>query len=148
MLDQRLDAVVDGVEEPADKAGIQILVETKIKERVERITIAALDDLGDRTVGEPGILRLRRRGDDDPVPIALEDRARPRVAQVVAELIAEALVAENRLQLLAVISLDRVEGRVAVERVGRREREIERQRLAGELKIDLLPPLLRCRAGL
>src|SRR6185312_1174608 len=91
---------------------------------------------------------LHRRRDDDPVPIALEDRARHRVAEVFAEGVAETLVAEHRLQLIAVIGLDRVEGRMAVERIGRRQGEIERQRLAGKLEINLLPALLRRGAGL
>ena len=41
VLDQRLDPVVDGVEEAADKAGVEVLLEPEIEERVERVAVAA-----------------------------------------------------------------------------------------------------------
>src|SRR6266478_6363187 len=41
-------------------------------------------------------------------------------------------------QLLAVMGLDRVERRMAVEGVGARQSEIERQRLTGDLDIELI----------
>src|SRR5207253_9536219 len=68
--------------------------------------------------------------------------------QVVAEACAEARVAEYFLQLLAVIGLDRVERRMAVEWIGGRQREIERQWLAGELEIHLVAARLRRRTGI
>src|SRR5262249_20342601 len=145
---QRLDAFIHGIEETAYKAGIEVFREPEIEEGIERVAVAAADDLGDRAVGEAGILRLRRRGDDDPLPVALEDRARPRVPEVVAELVAPAVIAEHGFELLAIIGLNRVEGPVAVERIGRREGEIERQRLAGELEVDLLPAFFRGGSGL
>ena len=147
VLDQRLDPVVDRVEEAADEAGIEVFLEPEIEQHVERVAPGFARDVGDRAVGEPGILGLDRRRDDDALPVALEHRARLRVAQIGAEALAEARVAEHRLQLLAVIGLDRVEGRMAVERVGARQREIERQRLAGDLDVELVAARLRRGAG-
>ena len=123
-------------------------VETEIKQQVERVAPGFARDVADRAVGEPGILRLHRHGDDHAVPIPLEDRARDRVAQVVAEAFAETRVAEHRLQLLAVVGLDRVEGRMAIERVGGGQREIERQWLAGKLQVHFLAARLRRGAGI
>jgi len=94
---QRLDTCVDRIQKTADKAGVEVLFQPQVEERVERVAIAAADDLGDRAVGEAGILRLGRRGDDDAIPVALEDRARLGIAQIVAELLAPGVIAEHRL---------------------------------------------------
>ena len=147
VLDQRLDPLVDGVEEAADQPGVEVLLEPEIEQYVERVAPRFARDVGDRAVGEPGILGFHRRGDDDPLPVALEHGARLRLAQIGAERVAEARVAEHRLQLLAVIGLDRVEGRMAVERIGARQREIERQRLAGDLDVELVAARLGGGAG-
>jgi hypothetical protein len=45
------------------------------------------------------------------------------------------------------MGLDRVEGRMAVERVGARQGEVERQRLAGDLDVELVAARLRCSTG-
>src|SRR5580704_15459502 len=73
-----------------------------------------------------------------PLPVPLEHGARLGVSQVSAEPLAEARVTKHRLQLLAVMGLDRVERRMAVEGVGARQSEIERQRLTGDLDIELV----------
>ena len=78
-LTQRLDALVDGIEEAADKAGVEVFLETEIEQHVERVAPALAGDVGDRAVGEPGILGLDRRGDDDAVPVSLEHRSRLRL---------------------------------------------------------------------
>src|SRR5918912_1052248 len=90
--DQWLDAFVDRVEKAADKAGIEVFLEAEIEHRVERVAISPANEVGNRAVGEPGVLRLYRGSDNDPVPIALEHGARLRVAQIGAERRAEALV--------------------------------------------------------
>src|SRR4029077_5340922 len=125
---QRLYPVVDSIEEATDQAGIEVLLEAQIEQHAKRIAPGLARDAGDRAVGEAGILWLHWRRHHDSLPVALEHSARLRVAQIGAEPLAKARVAEHRLQLLAVIRLDRVERRMAVERVGAREREIERQR--------------------
>ena len=125
MLDQRLDPLVNGVEKAPNQASVEILFEAQVKQQVQRVAPDVAGDIGNRSLGEPGIGFLYRRRDDYAVPVSLEDRARLRVAQIGAKALAEARVAEDRLQLLAVIGLDRVEGRVAVERVGTGQREIE-----------------------
>src|SRR6202040_1714481 len=119
------------IEEAADKAGIKIFIETDLKHRIERVLLPLAGDLGNRAVGQPSMFRLDWRGDDDPLPVALEHRARPRGPQIGAKTVPEASIAEGRFQLFAVVSLDRVEGGMAVERVGARQRKIEGQRLAG-----------------
>ena len=91
VLDQRFDPVVDGVEEPPDKPGLEILGEAEIEKDIERVASRLACDLRYGAIGEPGIFRLGWRGNDDPFPIALEDRAGFRVAQVVAEALAPAL---------------------------------------------------------
>ena len=53
--------------------------ETEIEKDIERVASRLACDLTYGAVGEPGILRLGRRGNDDPFPIALEDRAGFRV---------------------------------------------------------------------
>src|ERR1700761_1172919 len=97
VLDQRLDSVVDGVEEPPDKPGLKILGEAEIKKDIERVASDLARDLAYGAVGEPGVFRLGRRGNNDPFPVALEDRAGFRVMQVVAEALAPARVAEHCL---------------------------------------------------
>ena len=140
--------VVHRVQEASDKSGVEVLRETEIKKQVERVAPGFARDVADRAICEPGILRLHRRGDDHAIPIPLKDRARDRAAQVFAEAFAEARVAEHRLQLLAVVRLDRVEGRMAIERIGGGQREIERQWLAGKLQIHFLAARLRRGAGI
>ena len=147
VLHQRLDPFVDGVEEAADQPGVEIFLEAEIEQCVERVAPLLARDVGDRAVGEPGVLRLHRRRDDDALPVALEHGAGLRLAQVGPERVAEARVAEYRFQLLAVIGLDRVEGRVAVERIGAGQGEIERQRLAGDLDVELVAAGLGGGAG-
>src|SRR6266851_1679911 len=135
VLDQRLDPVVDSVEKAADQASVEILFEAQVKQHVKRVAPDVAGDIGNRSVGEPGIRFFYRRRDDYALPVSLEYRARLRVAQIGAKTLAEARIAEHRLELLAVIGLDWVEGGVAVERVGTGQREIERQRLAGDLDV-------------
>src|SRR5579864_5983864 len=53
VLDQRLDAGIDRIEEAPDKAGIKIFVEAEIEHRIERIAVRITDDLGDRAIDEP-----------------------------------------------------------------------------------------------
>jgi len=77
-------------------------------------------------------------GNNDALPVPLEHGARLGVSQVSAEPLAEARVTEPVYQLLAVMGLDRVERRMAVEGVGARQSEIERQRLTGDLDIELI----------
>src|SRR5258708_5350128 len=56
VLDQRLDPLVDGVEEAANQAGLEVLVEPE----VERVATSFTRDLGDGAVGEIGILGFHR----------------------------------------------------------------------------------------
>jgi hypothetical protein len=105
VLDQRLDPAVNRVEEAADQAGVQILFEAQVKQYVKRIAPNLARDVGDRTVGQPGIFRLYRCSDDDPLPVALKDRPRFRIVQIDAEALAEARVAEHSFELLAVSAL-------------------------------------------
>ena len=132
VLDQRLDAVVDRVEEAADKPGVEVLLEAEIEQRVERVAVAAAHDLGDRAVGEAGVLGLTGAATMTRSQLPWKIVPGFGLRRSSRNGLAEARVAEHRLQLLAVIGLDRVERRVAVERIGARQGEIERQRLAGE----------------
>src|SRR3954469_3314102 len=145
--DQWLDALVDCVEKAADKAGIEVFLKTEIEHRVEWVAISAAHEVGNRAVGEPSVLRLHRGSDDDPVPIALEYGSGFRVLQVGTKRVAEALVAERGLELLAVRGLDRIERRMAVERIGAGQGEVERQRLAGDLDIEFVAARL-CRGAI
>src|ERR1700730_2870112 len=94
VLDQRLHAVIDRIEEAADKAGIKIFIEADLKHRIERLLLPLAGDLGNCAVGQPGMFRLDWRGDDDPLPVTLEHRARPRGPQIGAKTVAEASIAE------------------------------------------------------
>src|SRR5690348_17232868 len=118
VLDQWLDPVVDGVEEAANQARVEVLLEAEVEQHIEWVTPGFPRDVGDAAISEPGILELHRRSDGDALPVALEYGARLGVAQVGAERVAEARVAEHRLQPLPVIGLDRVECRMAEERIG------------------------------
>lgn len=93
------------------------------------------------------MLGLDRYCDDDPIPISLKHGPRSRSAQIGTETVAEAFVPEHRLQLLAVVAFDRVEGGVAVERIRACQREIEGERLAGDLNVELVAAGLCCPAG-
>jgi hypothetical protein len=100
MLQQLGHTLVDGIEKEAEERGLQILLETEIEHHVERVAPLLARDLGDVAVGEPSILAQNRHRDDDPVPIALEHRSRPRLAQILPEPLAETGIAEHRLQLV------------------------------------------------
>ena len=69
------------------------------------------------------------------------------LAQVLAEPVAEAGVGEYFLQRVGGKRFDRVEGRVGVKRVGALQREIEGQRLAGDLDVHAVAARLGCGAG-
>ena len=58
VLDQRLDALIDGVEEAADKPGVEVFLKAEIEHRVERVAVAFANDVGDRAVGEPAFSGL------------------------------------------------------------------------------------------
>jgi len=90
VLDQRLDAVIDSIEEAADEPGVEVFFKSEIEQHVERIAPGFARDIRDRPVGQRGILILDRRGDDDPLPITLKHCARLRTAQIGAEALAEA----------------------------------------------------------
>src|SRR5438552_6611895 len=143
VLHKRLDTVIDCIEEAANEPGIEVFFKPEVEQHVERVAPGFARDVRDCTVGESSILTHYGRRDDDALPVALKHRARFRITQIGAEALAEARVAKHRLQLLAVIGLDRVERRVAIERVGAREREVERQRLAGNLDVELVAARLR-----
>ena len=145
-LDQRLDPVVDGVEEAANQTRVEVLIEPEIEQHIERVATSFTRNLGDGAVGEPGIHCLHRRGDDHALPVALEHRARFGVAQVGAERVSEARVAEHRFQLPAVIGLDRVERRMAVERIARLGQPdgISPSRMAEMLEVAKAGPKVRC----
>src|SRR3954468_91752 len=145
--DQWLDALVDCVEKAADKAGIEVFLKTEIEHRVEWVAISAANEVGNRAVGEPCVLRLHWGSDDDPVPIALEYGSRFRVVQVGTKRVTEALVAERGLELLAARGLDRIKCRMAVERIGAGQGKVERQRLAGDLDIEFVAARL-CRGAI
>jgi hypothetical protein len=147
VFDQRLHPVFDSIEEPADQPGIEVLLEPEIEQRVERIAPSLARDVGYRAIGEPGILALHRCRHDDTLPVALEHGTRLGVAQVGAECVSEARITEHRLQLLAVVGLDRVERPMAVEWVRACQREVERQGLTGDLDVELVAARLRCSAG-
>src|SRR5215469_3312892 len=95
-------------------------------------------DVGDGAVRKPRIFGLYRCGDDHSLPVTLKHGARLRITQIGAEPFAEARVAEHRLQLLTVIGLDRVEGGVGVKGISAGQREVERQRLASDLDVELV----------
>src|SRR5690349_3008074 len=118
MFDQRLDTFIDRIKKTADEARVEVFLKTEIEHRVERIAMGATNDVGDRAVGKPGIFRLSRGGDDDPVPIALEYGTGLGITQIGAKGFAEAFVAERGLQLCTIRGLDRIERRMAVERIG------------------------------
>src|SRR3954452_4959225 len=67
--DQWLDAFVGCIEKAAGKAGIEVFLKTEIEHRVEWVAISAANEVGNRAVGELGVLRLHWGSDDDPVPI-------------------------------------------------------------------------------
>ena len=67
------------------RPGVEVLLEAEIEQHVERVAPGAARDLGDRAVGEAGVLGLDRRGDDDPLPVALEHGPGLRIAQIGAE---------------------------------------------------------------
>ena len=148
VLDERLDPLVDRVEEAADKPGVEVLLEPEIEQQSS----------GSRPVSRAisPIVRLASPAFSGFTGAATMTRSQlpwnivPGIGlrRLCAEALAEARVAEHRLQLLAVIGLDRVEGRMAVERIGGGQREIERQRLAGELDIQLLAARLGRGAGI
>ena len=49
VLQQWRDALIDGVEEPADEAGIEIFLEPEVEKDVERVASALAGDLRDRS---------------------------------------------------------------------------------------------------
>ena len=136
VLQQPRHALVADIEEAAEEGGLQILVEAEVEDDVQRIAMLGLGDLGGVAVDVLGIGRLLRHRHHHAIPVALEDHAGPRVLGVLAELGAPRRIAEHRFQLLGRVGLDRIEGRVAVERVGVGHREVERQRLAGDLDVE------------
>src|SRR3954447_18028262 len=52
VLDQRLDTLIHGVEEAADKPGVEVFLEAEIEHHIERIAVAVANDVADRAVGE------------------------------------------------------------------------------------------------
>src|SRR6516164_912293 len=147
VFDQRLHPVVDSIEKPADQPGIEVLLEPKIEQHVERIPPGLACDVGYRAIAKPGILGPHRRGHDDSLPVALEHGTRLRVTQIGAERASEARITEHLLQLLSVVGLDRVERRTAVEWVGACQREVERQGLTSDLDVEFIAARLRRPAG-
>src|SRR6516165_1611563 len=90
VLDQWLNPVVDRIEEAANQAGVEVLLEAEVEQHIERVTPRFPRDIGDGAISEPGILGLHRRGDGDALPVALEYGTRLGVAQVGTECVAEA----------------------------------------------------------
>ena len=148
MLQQFGHPLIDGVKEQPEEGGLQILLQPEVEHHVERVAALLAGDVGDIAIGQPGVLAQGRYGDDDALPVALKHRAGARLAQILAETLAEPGIAEHRFQLLGRIRLDRLEGFVAVERIGAFEREIERQGLTGQLDMDLVAACLGGGAGL
>src|SRR5262249_54507330 len=93
VLQQWRHALVDGVEEAADKAGLEILLEPEIEKDVERVASALLRYVRDVPVHQPGILRRGRGRDDDAVPVSLEYGSRLWLAQILPEPLAKGVVA-------------------------------------------------------
>ena len=112
VLQERRDAVVEGVEKPADEPGLQILLEAEVEEDVERVSPPFAGNIRDVPVHQLGILGQGRSGDDDAVPVSLEHGPRLGLAQILPEPVAEAGVGEHLLQRVGRKRLDRVEGRV------------------------------------
>ena len=136
VLQEPRHAIVADIEEAAEEGGLEILIEAEIEHHVERIAMLGLGDLGGVAVDVLRVGGLVRYRHHDAVPVALEDHAGPRVLRVLAELLPPRLVAEHRLQLLGRVGLDRVERRMAVERIGVGHCEIEAERLAGDLDVE------------
>ena len=136
VLQQPRHALVADIEEAAEEGRLQVLVEGEVEHDVERIAMLGLGDLRGVAVDVLGVGRLLRHGHHHAIPVALEDHAGQRVLGILAELRAPRMIAEHDLQLLGRIGLDRVERRMAVERIGVGHREVERQRLAGDLDVE------------
>src|SRR6185369_9066871 len=85
VLDQRLNAVIDGVEEAADQPGVEVLFEAEIEQYVQRIMPGAVRNVGNRAVCEAGVLLLDRRRDYHALPVALEHGPRSGVTQIGAK---------------------------------------------------------------
>src|SRR5262245_62528477 len=128
MAEERRDAGVVVLEQPRLEPRLERLGDREVEEAVERVDPALGGDFRDRAS-----TRLDLR------PVAVEEDARLRRGEVLAEALAEGPVAIDRAELLGARRLNARERVVREQEIGVLQREVERERLAARLDVDLVP---------